>query len=203
MSEIEMANGCAKAPRGTWLAAADQPAASLGSVRLRGQKGFVVPDRAALRVVESEGEIWLSSSDRPFLTRLDAPPDEAVAVVSAKVLVAPVESRTGARNVRLVPFSFGRSTVVTAFRGGWVVTATRGRVTRVAVEDGATFAVRPEALVAWVGKDPTGFCPKLGLMDIILPRGPKNLSFNFHGPCVVWFEGASVPVRGIRRTGVW
>ena len=73
----------------------------------------------------------------------------------------------------------------------WVVMATASRTTRVAVTDGDTLSVRPEAVVAWTGQRPTGFCPKLGIWDILLPRGPKDLLFNFHGPCLVWIEGSS------------
>ena len=93
-----------------------------------------------------------------------------------------------------MPFSLRRNTVTTQFRQGWTVLATKSRVTRVALEDGATLTVRPEALVAWVGKPPTGFCPKLSLLDMLLPRGPRNLAYSFHGPAVVWFEGGAVPV---------
>lgn len=110
--------------------------------------------------------------------------------MSEKLLLAPVDARTGAHNVKLVPFSFKRVTPVTEFRKGWAVAATRSRVTRLAVEDGDTLTVRAEALVAWVGRDPSGFCPRLGLWDLLLPRGPKNLAYSFHGPCTVWFEGA-------------
>ena len=72
----------------------------------------------------------------------------------------------------------------------WVVMATASRTARIAVEDGDTLSVRPEAVVAWTGQRPTGFCPKLGIWDILLPRGPKDLLFSFHGPCIVWIEGA-------------
>ena len=71
--------------------------------------------------------------------------------------------------------------------------ATSSRATRFKVEDGDTLSVRPEAVVAWTGNRPTGFCPKLGLWDFLLPRGPKDLMLHFHGPSVVWVEGANVP----------
>ncbi len=77
----------------------------------------------------------------------------------------------------------------------WVVMATASRTARIAVTDGDTLSVRPEAVVAWTGQRPTGFCPKLGIWDILLPRGPKDLLFNFHGPCIVWIEGS-----GTRQT---
>ena len=72
----------------------------------------------------------------------------------------------------------------------WVVMATASRTARVSVADGETLSVRPEAVVAWTGPRPTGFCPKLGIWDILLPRGPKDLLFTFHGPSLVWIEGS-------------
>ena len=68
--------------------------------------------------------------------------------------------------------------------------ATASRTARLSVEDGDTLSVRPEAVVAWTGQRPTGFCPKLGIWDILLPRGPKDLLYSFHGPCLVWIEGS-------------
>lgn len=202
MSEVEIANGCAKVPAGEWLMAAGQPVACVGDCRVTGQRGLVVPDRPQLRVAAASDAVYCASADSPFLTRLDAPPDRPVSVVSNKVLVGPRTARVGARGIRLVPMSLRRRTVVTDFRGGWVVAATRGRVTRVALDDEATLCVRPDALVAWIGRDPTGFCRRLGVMDILLPRGPRDLAFRFHGPAVVWFEGARSASVGFRRTGV-
>ncbi len=196
MDEALIENGAAKVPAGTWLCGRAQPTACLGTSSLKGLRGLVVPDRAFLRSVTTDAEAWFSSADAPFLTRLSALPDEPLSVVSRKVLVAPFASRVGAKSLKLVPMSFKRATAVTQFRLGWAVAATQSRVTRVAVEDGATLTVRPESLVAWIGKDPTGFCPKLSLLDVILPRGPKNLAYSFHGPSVVWFEGAAEGVRG-------
>ena len=77
----------------------------------------------------------------------------------------------------------------------WVVMATASRTARVSVADGETLSVRPEAVVAWTGPRPTGFCPKLGIWDILLPRGPKDLLFTIHGPSLVWIEGS-----GYRQT---
>ena len=191
MNEVEIANGCAKAPKGEWLMAAGQPAAHSGDCRVTGQRGLVVPDRSRLRVAVASDDVYCASATHPFLTRLDAPPDKPVSVVSGKVLIAPRAARTGARGIRLVPMSFRRTTVVTDFRGGWAVAATRSRVTRLALDEDALLSVRLDALVAWIGRDPTGFCPRLGVMDLLLPRGPRNLAFRFHGPAVVWFEGAS------------
>lgn len=193
MDEALIENGSAKVAAGKWLVGRAQPAASLGTVRASSLRGFVVPDRAAVNIVEAVADVWCADADRPFLTRLAALPDNPLHLVSAKLLVAPFASRTGAQALKLVPMSFARATPVTEFRLGWAVAATRSRVQRVAVEEGGTLTVRPEALVAWIGPRPTGFCPKLSVLDILLPRGPRNLSFSFHGPAVVWFEGASLP----------
>ena len=193
MQEARVENGCATTEAGDWLVGRCQPVACLGSFRLKSLRGFIVPDRACVFAVTSDGPLHCASADRPFLTRLDALPDETLALVSDRLLLAPPSARTGAHNVKLVPMSFRRVTPVTEFRRGWVIAATRSRVTRRAVGEGETLMVRPEALVAWVGRDPTGFCPKLGLWDLLLPRGPKNLAYDFHGPCTVWFEGAAEP----------
>lgn len=190
MAEAVIEKGCAQAPAGTWLVGRSQPAACLGTCRSRSLRGFIVPDRARVLAVTADGPLYCAAADRPFLLRLDALPDETLNLVSEKLLLAPLDARTGAHNVKLVPFSFKRVTPVTEFRKGWAVAATRSRVTRLAVEEGGTLTVRSEALVAWVGRDPSGFCPRLGLWDLLLPRGPKNLAYNFHGPCTVWFEGA-------------
>lgn len=190
MSEVTIANGCVEAPAGTWLTGDVQPVACRNTVTVRSLKGLIVPDRASLKVVTSSGTVWCADQRRPFLTRLDALPDEKLSLVSAKLLIAPFEARVGSRNVKLIPMSFRGVTRVTELQSGWAVAATAGRVTRVALTEGESLMVRPEAVVAWVGRDPTGFCPKLTLLDMLLPRGPKRLAFSFHGPSVVWFEGA-------------
>lgn len=189
--EAVIESGFARVAAGDWLMGRSQPVAFGGRADAAGLRGFLVPDRAAVRRVRLSGEARCASSDAPFLTRLDALPDVPLRLVSAKLLVAPFEARTGARAVRLVPMSLSRTLAVTEFRKGWAVAATRGRVARVALEDGATLTVRPEAVVGWVGNDPTGFCPRLSVLDMILPRPPKNLAFSFHGPVTVWFEGAA------------
>lgn len=195
MTEAFIENGAARVAAGEWLMGAAQPVASRARADVRLLRGFIVPDRSAVRRVASAGEMWCAAAEGPFLTRLTALPDEPLQLVSAKLLVAPFESRVGAKALKLVPLSFARATAVTAFKGGWVVAATRSRVSKVDVAEGETLQVRPEALVAWIGKDPTGFCPKLGVWDLLLPRGPKNLAYSFHGPAVVWFEGAQALVR--------
>ena len=83
--------------------------------------------------------------------------------------------------------------------GAWVVMATRSRTTRVSLADGESLGVRPEAAVAWTGPRPTGFCPRLRLLDILLPRGPRDLLLHFHGPAIVWIEGSEP--RPLRQTG--
>ena len=197
MSEAVIEKGCARAPAGSWLTGRGQPAACLGACRSRTLPGFVVPDRAKVLVLAAEGDVYCAAADRPFVVRLDALPDETLNVVSEKLLLAPLGARTGAHNVKLVPFSFRRVTPVTEFRKGWAVAATKSRVMRLGIGEDDVLTVRPESLVAWVGRDPSGFCPRLGLCDLLLPRGPKNLAYSFHGPCTVWFEG-SEESRGAR-----
>ena len=68
--------------------------------------------------------------------------------------------------------------------------ATAGRTARMQVADGETLSVRPDAVVAWTGNNPTGFVRKLGVWDVLLPRGPRDLLLHFHGPCIVWAEGS-------------
>jgi len=131
---------------------------------------------------------WCSSSARPFLTRIDC--GVPVSAVSDKVLVAPVEARSGARLVKVVPLSIARSLRVTEFSSEWVVVATRSRTTRIALAEGESLGVRPESAVAWTGERPTGFCPRLRLLDVLLPRGPRELLLHFHGPAIVWIEGS-------------
>ena len=191
--EAKMDSGWAKAGAGDWLTGLAQPAAFTGKVVVRSLRGFLVPDRACVRSVTADGEIYCSSADAPFLTRLDALPDEPLNMVSAKLLLAPLSARSGAKAVKLIPFSFQRSTPVTEFRGGWAMAATKSRVTRVSLEDGGTLTVRPESVVAWVGPAPTGFCPKLSVWNVILPCAPKNLAYTFHGPATVWVEGGARP----------
>ena len=102
--------------------------------------------------------------------------------------------------VKAIPMSGKRSLCVTEFglpetgndeRGSaWVVMATASRTCRMPLDDGQTLSVRPESVVAWTGKAPTGFCPRLSLLDVLLPRGPRDLLYTFYGPGVVWIEGS-------------
>ena len=190
------------------------------------------PSNAAEGALERGSAAWCSSADHPFLTRLDC--GAPVTAVSDKVLVAPASARTGAKLVKVIPFSFARSIRTTIFshpehgsaasnaadgglergeaasnaraagyepsnaaEGGLergsaasVVMATRSRTTRIALADGESLGVRPEAAVAWTGPRPTGFCPRLRLLDVLLPRGPRDLLLHFHGPAIVWIEGS-------------
>ena len=202
---VELSGGFAVVGAGAWLFGRAQPAAVRGTLRVRGLKGFICPDRGSLvRGELADGgpqaehqaatAAWCSAADRPFLTRIDC--GAPVSAVSGKVLVAPAEARTGARLVKVVPMSLARSLRVTEFASEWVVVATRSRTTRVALADGESLGVRPEAAVAWTGARPTGFCPRLRLLDVLLPRGPRDLMLHFHGPAVVWIEGsANLPFR--------
>ena len=209
----EIASGFAVVGAGTWLFGRAQPAAVQGIFARRRLKGFVCPDRATLSIGElsvADGTSSLvtrhsslsakahcAAADRPFLTRIDC--GAPVFAVSDKVLVAPASSRLGARLVKVVPMSFARSLRVTEFGSEWIVSATRSRTTRIALEDGESLGVRPEAAVAWTGARPTGFCPRLRLLDILLPRGPRDLLLHFHGPAIVWIEGSEP--RPLYQTG--
>ena len=218
---VELSSGFAVVGAGAWLFGRAQPAAVRGTLRVRGLKGFVCPDRGALSRGELSAEkshaesaetaefkshaesaegteqgprAWCSASACPFLTRIDC--GAPVTAVSDKVLVAPVAARSGACLLRVVPMSFARSIRTTEFSSEWVVMATRSRTVRVALADGESLGVRPEAAVAWTGARPTGFCPRLRLLDILLPRGPRDLLLHFHGPAIVWIEGSEpLPLR--------
>ncbi|MCR5415067.1 MAG: hypothetical protein K6F50_10130 [Kiritimatiellae bacterium] len=181
-------NGFAEVGPGEWLMGRSQPAASFEEAVRRRRTGWRVPDRCALDLVATSGNAYCSDALKPFLTFL--PCAAPISAVSAKVLVAPASARTGASFVRAVPMSVRGGVTVTEFGSEWIVLATKSRVRRIVVEDGATLSARPESVVAWKGPRPTGFCPKLRLMDILLPRGPRNLIFHFHGPSVVWVEGS-------------
>ena len=196
---VELASGFAVVGAGAWLFGRAQPAAVRGTLRSRGLKGFICPDRGALSIGELAGgesaaAAHCASADRPFLTRIDC--GAPVSAVSDKVLVAPAAARTGARLVKVVPMSLARSLRTTEFSSEWVVMATRSRTTRISLADGESLGVRPEAAVAWTGARPTGFCPRLRLLDVLLPRGPRDLMLHFHGPAIVWIEGSeNLPLR--------
>lgn len=185
---VTIDGGFAEVGAGSWLVSHGQPAAFFGSAVRRRRKGWIVRDRPHLDLVETTGAARCADAARPFLTHI--PCAARISAVSGKVLVAPAEARTGAETVKAVPMSSRNSVCATVFGKGWVVTATASRTARIAVEDGDTLSVRPEAVVAWAGPPPTGFVRRLGVWDILLPRAPRDLMFHFHGPCVVWIEGA-------------
>ena len=188
---VKIEGGFAEVGAGAWLMGRGQPAAFFGSAVRRRRKGFFLRDRSALDLVETTGAAKCADARRPFLTHI--PCAAPISAASAKVLVAPAAARTGAEVVKMIPMSLKGSLCVTVFGEEWVVLATASRTARLQVADGDTLSVRPESVVAWTGNRPTGFCPKLGLWDILLPRGPKNLLLHFHGPSVVWVEGVHAP----------
>ena len=188
---VKIEGGFAEVGAGAWLMGRGQPAAFFGSAVRRRRKGFFLRDRSALDLVETTGAAKCADARRPFLTHI--PCAAPISAASAKVLVAPAAARTGAEVVKMIPMSLKGSLCVTVFGEEWVVLATASRTARLQVADGDTLSVRPESVVAWTGNRPTGYCPKLGLWDILLPRGPRNLLLHFHGPSVVWVEGANAP----------
>lgn len=225
---VTLESGFADVGAGAWLVGRAQPAACFGEAVRRRRKGWIVRDRARLDLVETTGTAKCAEASRPFLTHI--PCAAPISAVSDKVLVAPAAARAGAEIIRPIPFSVKGSICVTQFAGPsgddagreagdaaenrktgkpenlWVVMATGSRTARVPVDDGATLSVRPESVVAWTGPRPSGFCPRLGLMDLLLPRGPKNLLLRFHGPCIVWVEGsgkrAEMPANPFARRAV-
>ena len=189
MDAARIDGGFAEVGAGSWLMGRGQPAAFLGSAVRRRRKGFFLRDRTSLDLVETSASAKCSDARRPFLTHI--PCAAEVSAVSGKVLVAPGSAWAGAQAVKVIPMSSKGSLCVTRFGEEWVVMATASRTSRIQVPDGDTLSVRPEAVVAWTGNSPTGFCPRLGLLDVLLPRGPKDLLLHFHGPCLVWIEGAT------------
>ena len=185
---VKMEGGFAEVGSGAWLMGRGQPAAFFGSAFRRRRKGFFLRDRQNLDLVEISSAAKCADARRPFLTHI--PCAAPVYTMSSKVLVAPAAAWAGAETVKVVPMSLKGALCVTRFGGEWVVMATASRTARLQVADGDTLSARPEAVVAWTGNRPTGFCPKLGLADILLPRGPLNLMLHFHGPSIVWVEGA-------------
>ena len=184
---MKIEGGFAEVGAGAWLMGRGQPAAFLGSAVRRRRKGLFLRDRSALDLVETTAAAKCADARRPFLTHI--PCAAKISAVSSKVLVAPAAAWAGAETVKIVPMSMRNALCVTMFDGEWVVMATASRTARFPVEDGDTLSARPDSVVAWTGNRPTGFCPKLGLLDVILPRGARDLLLHFHGPTVVWVEG--------------
>ena len=209
---VKIGNGFAEVGAGLWLMGRSQPAAFFGKAVRHRRKGWCVRDRASLELVETTAVAKCADSSRPFLTHI--PCAAPVFAVSGKVLVAPASSRKDAHLVKVIPMSAKQSLCVTEFlqpdeepetRDGqpsdrqavrpsndsaWVVMATSGRTARIQLVEGDTFSARPEAVVAWTGKRPTGFCPRLSIWDILLPRGSRDLLLTFYGPSIVWLEGS-------------
>lgn len=186
---VDIESGFAEVGEGEWLMAPRQPAVFAGAAVRRPRRGWRVPDRARLSLVSvSGGKAKCAAAGSPFLTFI--PCAAPVSAVSSKVLVAPAAARSGAQTVRTIPMSVKGSFCATTFASEWVVLATASRTARVNVADGETLSVRPESVAAWTGPLPTGFCPKLGIWDVLLPRGPRDLLLHFHGPCTVWAEGS-------------
>ena len=192
---MKIENGFVEIDAGSWLVGRGQPAAFFGKVVRRRRKGWIVRDRGSLELVETSGGARCADRTRPFLTHI--PCAAPISAVSSKVLVAPQAARTGAQCVKPIPMSLARSLCVTEFGSEWVVMATRSRTARLQVADGETLSVKPDAVVAWSGARPTGFCPRLGVLDIILPRRPGELLLTFYGPAIVWIEGAGDDNAGV------
>ncbi len=188
MEAARIESGFAEVGAGSWLMGRGQPAAFFGSAARRRRKGWLLRDRRSLDLVETSASARCSDSRRPFLTHI--PCAAPISAVADKVLVAPAAARTDSYMLKAIPMSVRSAVAVTEFDKEWVVVATAGRTSRISVEDGDTLSARPESVVAWTGKRPTGFCPRLGFWDFVLPRGPKDLFFHFHGPCIVWVEGS-------------
>lgn len=210
---VTIESGFAEVGAGTWLVGRGQPAAFFGEAARLRRKGWFVRDRSSLELVETTGRTLCADAACPFLTHI--PCAAPVSAVSGKVLVAPASARTGAELVKVVPMSVRGALCVTKFgrlevlkpgsldgddqtsklpslqTSNFVVMATASRTGRVSVEDGGTLSVRPESVVAWTGGRPTGFVRKLGIWDVLLPRTPRDLMLHFHGPCIVWIEGAN------------
>ena len=190
MNEATIENGFAKVGSGAWLIGASQPVAFLGNCVQRSLKGWLVPDRAKLSIVELDGNASCANALRPFLTQI--PCAAPIVAVSSKLLVAPLVARTGGRLIRTIPFSFRNAICVTECSSEWIVMATQSRTTRVTLSEGEMLTMRIESAVAWTTKHPTGYCPKLGIMDILIPRKhDRNLMLHFYGPGIVWMEGAN------------
>ena len=206
--------GFAEVGAGAWLMGRGQPAAFFGAAVRRRRKGFFLRDRSILDLVETTATAKCADARRPFLTHI--PCAAPISAASAKVLVAPASAWDGAESVKIVPMGMRNAICVTRFcladerretgdeaqasrltpharESHFVVMATASRTARLQVADGDTLSVRPESVVAWTGNRPTGFCPKIGLWDFLFPRGPRDLLFHFHGPSVVWVEGANAP----------
>lgn len=186
---VKIEGGFAEVDAGTWLVGRAQPTAFFGEALRRRRKGWLVRDRSALNLVETTGRTLCADASRPFLTYI--PCAAPIAAVSGKVLVAPAAAWSKSELVKVVPMSLRSALCTTVFGAEWAVMATVSRTARLSVDDGATLAVRPESVVAWTGNRPTGFVRRISIWDVLLPRAPRDLMLHFHGPCLVWVEGAN------------
>ncbi len=202
MVPVAIEGGFAQVGAGEWLMGRSQPVACTSALRRLGRRGWFVRDRSRLVRTSFSGTAYCSDSARPFITHI--PCAAPVCAVSSKVLVAPAGARSGDMFVKPVPMSLAAAFCATEFSCEWIVVATAGRTRRIVLADGDTLGVRREALVAWTGRRPTGYCPKLGVFDLILPRPPKEFMLDFHGPCIVWIEG-TIPARApsVKERRIW
>ncbi len=190
MNDATIENGFAMVGKGVWLVGAAQPTAVLGNCVPRSLKGWLVPDRAKLHLAEVEGTARCGMATRPFLTQITCA--APVTAVSAKLLVAPASARKGSRMLRVIPFSFRNAICVTECEAEWVVMATQSRTTRLSLEEEQVLTLRLEAAVAWTTKPPTGFCPRISVWDILIPKKrERDMMLHFYGPGVVWMEGSN------------
>jgi len=190
MNEAIIENGFAKVGKGVWLVGAAQPAAVLGNSVSRSLKGWLVPDRAKLHIVDIDGTAFCANAQKPFLTEI--PCAAPIVAVSSKLLVAPLTARKDGRLMRIIPFSFRNAICVTECTSEWIIMATQSRTTRVSLAENEMLTVHVESAVAWTTKQPTGYCPRIGIMDILIPRrGDRNMMLHFYGPGIVWMEGAN------------
>ena len=183
-------NGFAKVSDGVWLVGTAQPTAVQGNCVPRSLKGWLVPDRSKLHLIELTGAAYCGSAEKPFLTHITCA--EPLTAVSAKLLVAPSSARSKGHLLRVIPFSLRNAICSTHLESEWVVMATQSRTTRIALGEEEILTMRIESAVAWTTKPPTGFCPRIGLGDILIPRKrDRNLMLHFYGPGIVWMEGSN------------
>ncbi len=190
MNDATIENGFATVGKGSWLVGAMQPTAVLGNCVPRSLKGWIVPDRMKLHIADVEGTARCGMADRPFLTQITCA--APVTAVSAKLLVAPAAARKGSRMLRVIPLSFRNAICVTECESEWVVMATQSRTMRLSLEKEQVLSLRVESAVAWTTKPPTGFCPRITLWDILIPKKrERELMLHFYGPGIVWMEGSN------------
>ena len=158
-----------------------------GFVKTKGEEKLFAGFPAVAKVGD---DLAFALGDKPFLTPVTIPLDEEVTVVTDKFLVAPKAAVKKRRVQRVIPFSFRNALRVTVLTAPWAVLATRSRVRRLVLKEGEVATIAVQAAVAWSGKPPTGFLPRLRLRDLFIPNTKPRLCLNFYGPAVVWHEGA-------------